>query len=79
MSESQSLFYLLQVSFSLDAKPNSSYTEIDDVKAQTTCLQRPLHDGETYDVYIKAWDIMGNSKVRGLLINCDVSNLFDKY
>jgi hypothetical protein len=53
------------MAFSVDSRPKSTYTDISDVFAQNTCLlKQQLVDGETYDVYIKAWDIMNNTKVR---------------
>ena len=54
---------LFQMSWSLDQSPRTPFTEVSDLFAQTLCLQQPLHDGETYDVWIRASDIMDNTNV----------------
>ena len=54
---------MFQMSWSRDQAPRSAFTEVSDVFAQAICLHQPLHDGETYDVWIRATDVMSNTKV----------------
>ena len=54
------------MSWSLDQSPRTPFTEVSDLFAQTLCLQQPLHDGETYDVWIRATDIMDNTNVSSM-------------
>ena len=52
-----------QMSWSRDHAPRSKFVEVTDLFAQTACLHQPLGDGETYDVWIRATDVMNNTKV----------------
>ena len=54
---------MLQISWRRDHSPRSALAEVPDLFAQTTCLHQPLRDGETYDVWIRATDVMNNTKV----------------
>ena len=60
------VLFVFQMAWSRDFSPRSTFIEMSDVYAQTTCLHEPLRDGETYDVWIKATDIMNNTKVSSL-------------
>ena len=63
---------LFQISWSLDHSPRTRFTEINDLFAQTRCLQQPLHDGDTYDVWIRATDVMNNTMVRSPVEKQDI-------
>ncbi|KAK7493736.1 hypothetical protein BaRGS_00015065, partial [Batillaria attramentaria] len=45
--------------------------EINGQYDQTACLQEQLHDGETYDIWINAIDIMGNHKEDRVRVSID--------
>lgn len=63
----------LQMTWRADEGNMSSPVMISDVYAQSTCLNEQLVDGQTYDVSIKATDIMDNYEV-----SCLVCCLNDK-
>ena len=62
-----------QISWSLDHSPRTRFTEINDLFAQRRCLQQPLHDGDTYDVWIRATDVMNNTMVRSSVGKQDIT------
>ncbi|XP_076453311.1 uncharacterized protein LOC143288575 [Babylonia areolata] len=60
-----------EVSWSRNGAPRSGFTEVNDLFAQTTCLPLSIHDGETYDVWVRASDVMNNSKEDSVQVSID--------
>ena len=56
------------MAWSLNNGSISQFQQINDLQTQSTCLTETLADGQTYDVLIRATDIMNNSKVYPLLL-----------
>nr|KAG5706423.1 hypothetical protein BaRGS_032816 [Batillaria attramentaria] len=51
-----------EMAWSRDNSERTPWVVVHDLHAQTTCVQEPIKDGETYDVWIRATDIMDNNK-----------------
>ncbi|KAK7496776.1 hypothetical protein BaRGS_00011985 [Batillaria attramentaria] len=49
-----------EMAWQRDYEPKTSFSWVSDVYAQTTCVTETLLDGETYDIWIRATDIMEN-------------------
>ncbi|KAK7493734.1 hypothetical protein BaRGS_00015063 [Batillaria attramentaria] len=60
-----------QMSWSRDAGARSAPVEIPDVLNQTSCLQERVQDGETYNIWITATDIMGNQNEDSVQVSID--------
>lgn len=52
-----------KVTWSLNGGARSAPRNVTSVKSEGTCLYEPLLDGQTYDIWIRATDIMGNNRV----------------
>ncbi|XP_070207962.1 uncharacterized protein [Littorina saxatilis] len=52
-----------EISWRRDQLARSQYKAVPNFPAQSLCLDEPLKDGETYDIWIRATDIMGNTNV----------------
>ncbi|KAK7473965.1 hypothetical protein BaRGS_00034794, partial [Batillaria attramentaria] len=51
-----------ELSYGRESEARSAWTSIRDIDQQTVCLRKDLHDGDTYKIWIRASDIMGNSQ-----------------
>ena len=59
----------LQMSWGRTGEALTPFREIKDLHLQTACFSEPLKDGETYQVWIRATDIVGHSKVGFAICN----------
>ena len=46
----------------------SQFEQVDDLQAQSTCLNVTLADGQTYSILIRASDVMNNYEVGMLFV-----------
>ncbi|KAK7483107.1 hypothetical protein BaRGS_00025675, partial [Batillaria attramentaria] len=60
-----------EISWSRDGSPRSSREQVPDLFAEAACLREPLTDGETYDMWITATDIMGNNNEDRVRVSID--------
>ncbi|KAK7493717.1 hypothetical protein BaRGS_00015046, partial [Batillaria attramentaria] len=60
-----------EVFWSRDGSPRSTPQEVPDVYAEAFCLKEQLKDGETYDIWVRATDIMGNFREENVRVSID--------
>ncbi|KAK7496757.1 hypothetical protein BaRGS_00011966, partial [Batillaria attramentaria] len=60
-----------EMAWSRDNSERTPWVVVHDLHAQTTCVQEPIKDGETYDVWIRATDIMDNNKEDKVRVSID--------
>ncbi|KAK7092487.1 uncharacterized protein [Littorina saxatilis] len=61
-----------EMSWRLNEGNRTSFTEVNDLQRQTMCLRsRPIKDGEMYQVWIRATDIVGNTKIASTTVHID--------
>ncbi|KAK7496758.1 hypothetical protein BaRGS_00011967, partial [Batillaria attramentaria] len=60
-----------EIAWSRDNSPRTQLENIPDLHAERTCLREKRMDGETYDVWIRATDRMGNYKEDTVRVSID--------
>ncbi|KAK7493739.1 hypothetical protein BaRGS_00015068, partial [Batillaria attramentaria] len=60
-----------EVLWSRDGSPRSAAEEIPDVYAEAACVKERLKDGETYDIWVRATDIMDNFREDSVRVSID--------
>ncbi|KAK7101794.1 hypothetical protein V1264_020121 [Littorina saxatilis] len=62
-----------EMSWSLDGGAMSTFQTVNNLQAQSTCLNEVLSDGQTYSVMIRASDIMDKFKEENVTVSIDYS------
>ena len=55
----------------MDKGNRTTWQTVQNVTAERVCLPLPLHDGETYDLYVRATDLMDNQRGDNVTVKID--------
>lgn len=62
---------IVQVSWQRNGGPRSAWVNVANVTAQSYCVTVPMQDGDTYDVSVRAFDIMNNTNTDDVTVHVD--------